>query len=72
MEPVAVTVEVIFGEIFVPFYTVVLAEDFGFLPSFRLDTNELDVAGVIVFSEEGMPKLMKEFERVGVGGVIDS
>ncbi len=58
MKPVAVSVEVVFGKILIPFDAILSAEIVGFLPSFGLDTNELDVAGVGGFFEEGMAKLV--------------
>lgn len=72
MEPVAVSINVIFGDIFVPSYIVGFTEIFGLLPGFRLDTDELDIASVGVLFEESMTKFVKEFERSGVVCVIES
>ena len=62
VEPVTVGIEVIFGEIFVPFYLVFGAKLLGFGPGFRFDANEFNIAVVGVFLEEIMTKLMEEFE----------
>ncbi len=39
MEPVAVSVDMVFGKILIPFDAILGAEVVGFLPSFGLDTN---------------------------------
>ena len=62
VEPVAISVEMIFGKIFVPFDFISGAELFSFGPGFRFDANEFDIAVIGVFLEEIMTKLMEEFE----------
>ena len=57
MQPVAVGIEVVLGEIFIPFDAVGLAEVFSFRPGFGLDADELDVTSVRCT----LDKLMAEF-----------
>ena len=73
VEPVAIGIEMIFGEVFIPFDVVLWAEFFGFSPGFGFDADELDVAFVGVFIEKEMAELMEEFKlravfEVGDGG----
>ena len=71
VEPVAVSVEVVFGEIFIPFNAVFRAEFFGFGPGFRFDTDKLDVAGIGVFLEEIVAELVEKFKRGTVLGIFN-
>ena len=73
VEPVAVSVEVIFGEIFIPFNLISGAELFSFGPGFGFDADELNVACVGVFLEEIVAELMKQLKAgaacdIGNGG----
>ena len=72
VEPVTVGIEVIFGEIFVPFNLVFRAERFGFGPGFRFDADKFDVAVVGVFLEEVVAELVEEFEWRAIFGISDS
>ena len=69
VEPVAISVEVIFGEIFVPFNFISRAEFFGFGPGFRLDADEFNVTSVGVFLEKIVAELMKQLKGGAVGGI---
>ena len=59
MEPIAVTIEMIFGEVFVPFDAIFWTEFFGLGPGFRFDANEFNVASVGVF----LDKIVAEFVK---------
>ena len=48
VEPVAVGVEVILGEIFVPFDAILCAEFVRLRPGFGFDTEQFNVAGIII------------------------
>lgn len=59
VEPVAISVEMIFGEVFVPFDAIFRAKFFGLGPGFGFDANEFDVASVGVF----LDKIVAEFVK---------
>ena len=69
MEPVAVSVEMIFGEIFIPFDFISGTELFSFGPGFGFDADELNVACVGVFLEEIVAELMKQLKGSAVGDI---
>ena len=71
MKPVAIGVDMVFGDVFVPVNVVVFTKVFGFLPSFGLDADELDIASVGVFIEESVAEFVKELERARVVCVIE-
>lgn len=58
VEPVAVAVKAIFGEIVVPNYAVARTEAFGFFPGKRFDLEEFDVFFVVVLLYEVMTDLV--------------
>ena len=62
VEIVAVAVEAVFGEIFVIFEIVFLAEFFGFCPSFGFDFEELDICAVICFVDEIVAEFVEQEE----------
>ena len=72
VEPVAVGIEVIFGEIFVPFDFIGRTEFLGFSPGFGLNADKLNVAVVGVFLEEVVTELVQEFKRSAIFDISDS
>jgi hypothetical protein len=69
VEPVAVSIEVILGEVLVPFDAVLCAEFVRFGPSVRFDSQEFDITGIVIAFDEVMAEFVQKFERRGVGGV---
>ena len=61
MEPVAVRIEVRFGEIFVPFDAIGGAKFVGFGPGAGFDFDQLDIADVILLADEVVTELVQEF-----------
>ena len=58
VEPVAVTVEVIFGKVFVVFDAVVGRDGTSFGPGERLDFYKFDIGGKIVLFDQIMTEFM--------------
>ena len=71
VEPVAVAIEAILGEIFVPGDFKGGAMLFGLLPGERLDADELDVAGVVVVAAGVMAEFVQEEERGLIVAIVD-
>jgi len=58
VEPVAVSIEMILGEVLVPFDAVLCAEFVCFGPSVGFDSQEFDITGIVVAFDEVMAELV--------------
>jgi hypothetical protein len=61
VEPVAIGIEVVLGEIFVPIDVIGGAKLFGLVPGFGFDADKFNVASVGVFFEQAMAELVEKF-----------
>jgi hypothetical protein len=71
MKPIAVTVEVIFGEIFVVLYSVAFANFANLCPGLGLDFDEFNIGSVVGFIDKVVAEFVQELERMAGGLIIE-
>lgn len=69
VQPVAIGIEVILGEVVIPFDVVSLTEVFGLCPGFGLNADEFDVASIRGALDKIVAKFVQELDRGGVFGI---
>ena len=69
VQPVAIGIEVILGEVVIPFDAVSLTEVFGLCPGFGLNADEFDVASIRGALDKIVAKFVQELDRGGVFGI---
>ena len=70
VKPVAVSIDMVLSEIFVPFDLIGFTELLGFVPGLGFDADEFNVASVGVFVEKIMADFVQKLQR-GAIRIID-
>ena len=71
MKPIAVAVEVIFGEIFVVLYAVAFANFANLCPGLGFDFDEFNIGRVVGFIDKVVAELVQKLEGVAGGLIIE-
>lgn len=71
MKPIAVAVEVIFGEIFVVLYAVAFANFANLCPGLGFDFDEFNIGSVVGFIDKVVAELVQKLEGVAGGLIIE-
>ena len=71
MKPIAVAVEVIFGEIFVVLYAVAFANFANLCPGLGFDFDEFNIGSVVGFIDKIVAEFVQELERMADGLIIE-
>ena len=71
MKPIAVTVEVIFGEIFVVLYAIAFANFANICPGLGFDFDEFNIGSVVGFIDKVVAEFVQKLERMANGLIIE-
>lgn len=71
MKPIAVTVEVIFGEIFVVLYVVAFANFANLCPGLGFDFDEFNIGSVVGFIDKVVAEFVQKLERMAGSLIIE-